>query len=136
MGRHFIGIERDEGYIKIAQERIAAVKSAPAEALKVPNLRLQKRIPFGTLLEAGLLKPGQILYFIQNDIAATLLADGHIQCGKLTGSIHGVAKSLSNGAPANGWDCWFIEDENGERIPLDRLRQNSEFKWKQRYDLR
>lgn len=123
MGRHFIGIERDEGYIKVARERIEAVESAPAAALTVPNLRLQKRIPFGTLLEAGLLKPGQILYFIQNDIEATLLADGHIQCGRLIGSIHGVAKSLSNGAPANGWDCWLFEDGNGERIPLDKLRQ-------------
>lgn len=107
LGRLFIGIERDEGYIKIAQARIAAVNSAPAEALKTQNLRAQKRIPFGTLLEAGLIKPGQVLYFVQNDIPATINADGHIQCGKLTGSIHGVAKSLSNGAPANGWDCWL-----------------------------
>jgi DNA modification methylase len=124
LGRHFIGIERDEGYIKIAQERITAIEMAPANALKVQNLRLSKRIPFGMLLEAGLIKPGQMLYFIQNDITATLLADGHIQCGKLTGSIHGVAKSLSNGAPANGWECWFIEDGNGDRILLDKLRQN------------
>lgn len=123
LGRRFIGIELDEGYIKIARERIEGVESAPAAALKVANLRLQKRVPFGRLLEAGLLKPGQDLYFIQNGIEATLLADGNIQCGKLTGSIHGVARSLSNGAPANGWDCWLFEDGNGDRQPLDKLRQ-------------
>ena len=123
LGRHFIGIEREEGYIKIAQERIAAITSSPTEALKVPNIRQQKRIPFGTLLEAGLLAPGQRLYFIENNLTATLMADGRIQCGNLTGSIHGVAKSLSNGAPANGWECWLIEDGKGGRILLDKLRQ-------------
>ncbi len=123
LGRNFIGIERDEGYIKVAEERISAVKSAPELALKIPDQRYLKRIPFGMLLESGLLVPGQTLYFIQDGITGTLLADGRIQCGKLSGSIHGVAKSLSNGAPANGWECWFIEDKKGDRVPLDNLRQ-------------
>ncbi len=123
LGRNFIGIERDEGYIKVAEERISSVKSTPIEALKIPDQRKLKRIPLGTLLEAGMLEPGQTLYFFRNNITATLMADGHIQCGKLTGSIHGVAKSLSNGAPCNGWVCWFIEDGNGGRVLLDNLRQ-------------
>jgi DNA modification methylase len=123
LGRRFLGIEREESYIKIAQERIDCVESASQTALDIPNLRQQKRIPFGTLLETGLLEPGQTLYFIQDDITGTLLADGHIRCGKLTGSIHGVATSLSNGAPSNGWVCWLIEDKNGDRILLDKLRQ-------------
>jgi DNA modification methylase len=123
MGRHFIGIELDESYIKIAEQRIALIQSVPEEALKILNPRKRKRIPFGTLLEAGLLQPGQALYFFRNDISATVRADGQIQCGGLTGSIHAVARSLSNGAPANGWDCWFFEDESGSRVPIDRLRQ-------------
>jgi modification methylase len=123
LGRRFIGIERDEGYIKIAQERIAAVEPASESALQIPNPRQQQRIPFGTLLEAGLLQPGQTLYFVRDGVPATVLADGHIRCGELTGSIHGVAKALSGGAPANGWDCWFFEDGNSSRVPIDRLRQ-------------
>jgi site-specific DNA-methyltransferase (adenine-specific) len=123
LGRHFIGIEREEAYIKIAQDRISAVKSAPGTALNFLDLRHQRRIPFGTLLEIGLLEPGQTLFFIQNDITATLMADGHIQCGNKTGSIHEVAKYLSNGAPSNGWECWFVEDAAGNRMPLDKLRQ-------------
>jgi len=124
LGRHFIGIERDEGYIKIAQTRIAAVDPVPEAAINLPDSRRQRRVPFGALLETALLQPGQTLYFIRNDIPATILADGHIRCGELTGSIHAVAKSLSNGAPANGWDCWFFEDANGERILIDGLRQH------------
>jgi site-specific DNA-methyltransferase (adenine-specific) len=123
LGRHFIGIERDEGYIKIAQARIAAVEPAPETAISFPDPRRQRRVPFGTLLETSLLNPGQVLYFINSGTPATILADGHIRCGELTGSIHAVAKSLSNGAPANGWDCWFYETEIGERVPIDRLRQ-------------
>jgi site-specific DNA-methyltransferase (adenine-specific) len=122
LDRHFLGIERDEGYIKIAQDRISAVNSAPEASLKLPDIRRQKRIPFGSLIETGLLVPGQTLFFIKDDITAIILADGTIQCGKITGSIHGVAKFLSNGAPANGWDCWYMEDLNGERILLDNLR--------------
>jgi site-specific DNA-methyltransferase (adenine-specific) len=123
LGRHYIGIERDEDYIKIAQERIASVDSAPAEAVNLIDQRHQTRVPFGTLLEANLLQPGQRLYFLRNGICATILADGHIRCGELTGSIHGVAKSLSNGAPVNGWDSWFIEDRNGKWVSIEELRK-------------
>ena len=123
LGRHFIGVERDEGYIKVAYERIAAIDPASEIALKIPNPRKQERIPFGALLEAGLLQPGQTLYFIRNGITAIILADGHIQCGGLCGSIHGVAKSLSNGAPANGWECWRLKDGSGSLVQINKLRQ-------------
>jgi hypothetical protein len=26
-------------------------------------------------------------------------------------------------APANGWDLWFYEDENGKKIVIDELRE-------------
>jgi site-specific DNA-methyltransferase (adenine-specific) len=122
LGRHFIGIERDLGYIKIAQERIRDMQTAPEASLNIPNPRRQKRIPFGALLEAGLVRPGQKLFFAKNGVTATVLANAHIRCGKATGSIHGIAKSLLN-APANGWDCWFYENENGQKVPIDQLRE-------------
>jgi DNA modification methylase len=123
LGRHFIGIERDEEYIKIAQARIAAIESAPLAAINLVERRHQMRIPFGSLLEANLLQPGQVLFFFRDGISAIILANGHIQCGGVTGSIHGIAKSLLNGAPANGWDCWFFENINGDRAPIAKLRQ-------------
>jgi modification methylase len=121
--RHFIGIERDKGYIKIAQERIASVEPAPEAALILPDLRRQPRVPFGALLEAGLLQPGQKLFFTKNEsVTATILANGQLQYGNLTGSIHAIAKSLSDGAPANGWECWLYEVD-GKRIVINALRQ-------------
>ncbi|HTX92584.1 MAG TPA: site-specific DNA-methyltransferase [Anaerolineales bacterium] len=122
LGRHFIGIERDAAYIRVANERIASVATLADELIVLPNPRQQKRIPFGMLLEAGLLRPGQKLYLTKDGTPATILANGHIRSGRLVGSIHSVAKSLLDG-PTNGWDCWSYEDENGVRVPIDHLRE-------------
>jgi modification methylase len=122
LGRNWIGIERDKKYIKIAQKRIDAVQEADREAMEVVK-RKQVRIPFGALLENGLLKPGQILYFAKNGVRAKILSNGHIRCGKVTGSIHGVARTLMEDAPVNGWDVWFYKDENGEAKAINELRE-------------
>jgi len=121
LGRNWIGIERDRKYIRIAQKRIDAINIADEAALKVEK-RKRARVPFGALLENGLLKPDQTLYFAKDGIKAKILADGHIRCGNVTGSIHGVAKSLLNGAPANGWDVWSYQDKRGKKKVIDELR--------------
>ena len=122
LGRNWIGIERDKKYIKVAQKRIDAVQRADEEALQVEKQK-QARVPFGALLENGLLHPGQTLYFAKNGMRAKILSNGHLQCGDSTGSIHGVAKSLLNDAPVNGWDVWFYKDESGKKIVIDELRE-------------
>ena len=122
LGRNWIGIERNKQYIKVAQKRIEIVQRADEEALRVEKQK-QARVPFGALLENGLLQPGQILYFVKNGIQAKILSNGHIRCADMTGSIHGVARSLMGDAPANGWDLWFYKDENGKKIVIDELRE-------------
>ncbi len=122
LGRHYIGIEQDPGYIRVAEERIASVEPAPDGALDLPAQRKVKRIPLSSLLEAGLLTPGQTLWFVEGDRPATLLADGSLRSGELTGSIHGMAKALLE-APANGWDCWFYEEPDGTRHLIEALRE-------------
>jgi len=121
LGRNWIGIERDKKYIKVAGKRIAAVTEADSEAVHIEKRR-QARVPFGALVENGFLNPGQSLYFRKNGKRAKVLANGHIKCGGLTGSIHGVARSLMDGAPVNGWDVWYYKDEHDQRQPLDKLR--------------
>jgi modification methylase len=122
LGRNWIGIERDREYIKVAQKRIDAVQPAGSSALDEPPAR-QARIPFGTLIEHGFLRAGQSLYFAKNGKSAKVLANGHIRCGEVTGSIHAVARSLVKNAPANGWDLWFYKDERGQKHSIDRLRE-------------
>jgi len=123
LGRHFIGIERDPAYVRLAQKRIAAIQPAPEAALTLVEPRRRPRVPFGALLEAGLLQPGQSLTFARDhSVTAIVLADGRLRCGNLSGSIHAVAKALSGGAPANGWELWLYENR-GNLEPLDTLRQ-------------
>ncbi len=123
--RHWIGIEREPRYVELARERIAAVQPAMfGDEVYAPDARRRPpRIPFGTLLEHGLLQPGQTLYFGKaGQHTATVLANGHIRSNGTTGSIHAVGRALTN-APCNGWEHWFYEDEAGQRQPLDRLRR-------------
>jgi site-specific DNA-methyltransferase (adenine-specific) len=122
LGRNWIGIERDKKYVRVAQKRIDIVQEADEEAIHVEK-RKQARIPFGALLENALLQPGQILYFTKNGKKAKVLSNGHLRCGKITGSIHGVARALMGDAPANGWDLWLYEDESGKKILIDELRE-------------
>ena len=125
LGRRWIGIERDPGYVELARRRIGQVPALEPddELFKFENKRTQARIPFGMLLENGLLRPGQKLYFgEQGHLSATILANGHLRCQDLTGSIHQVAKVLHNG-PCNGWEAWYYQDGDGRRQIIDRLRQ-------------
>ena len=120
--RHWIGIERDKKYIQLAQKRIDAVKEADIEAIHIES-RKQMRVPFGALLENGLLQPGQHLYFARNGTRAKILSNGYLRCRGITGSIHGVARALMENAPANGWDLWFYKDEDGNKIVINELRE-------------
>src|SRR5919112_1474203 len=62
LGRHFIGVERDRDYIAAARRRIEAVRPASGAVLKVvEGKRAEPRIPFGSLLEAGLIAAGDVL---------------------------------------------------------------------------
>lgn len=126
LGRHWIGVEQEERYIAVAQERIARVQPAPLESLELPRRTRRKReerLRFAALVETGLLRPGQNVYF-KGDRAqpALILANGHLRAGDFTGSIHQMALHLS-GAPSNGWECWSVEDENGELVSIDIIRQ-------------
>ena len=72
LGRHFIGIERDRDYIAAARRRIDAVTPANGAVLKVvEGKRAEPRIPFGSLIEAGLIAAGDVL----TDAAAPLRRD-------------------------------------------------------------
>jgi modification methylase len=129
LGRHFVGVERDEQYIQAARARIDSIQPA----LLKPELfgaghtkRSAPRIPFGTLLEHGLLVPGQPLYFNRKlDHVATVLADGTLRLpGGEHGSLHKIGALVGNMPACNGWEHWFFEDEQGALVVVDTLREH------------
>ena len=124
--RRWIGIERNEGYVELARQRIEAEQPSPYEAgvFVTPDPRKQPRIPFGALLEGGFLQPGQTLFFgVHGDLTARVLADGAIEYKGQRGSIHQIARLIQN-APCNGWKQWYyVDPASGERFQIDRLRQ-------------
>ena len=125
LGRRWIGIERDPQYAELARQRIAAVGAPPsAEALQTHNPRREPRLPFGMLLENGLLSPGQQLYFgRESTISAVVQADGQLEYDQQRGSIHQIARLLQPG-PCNGWTLWYYHDpHSGQRQPIDHLRK-------------
>ncbi|MCX6081883.1 MAG: DNA methyltransferase [Chloroflexi bacterium] len=122
--RNWIGIEQDEKYIRVARERIDATEQVPLEAVSFPERRKETRIPFGALLEIGMIQPGQLLWLVKDEsITASVQADGKIACNGFSGSIHSVAKNVLHGLPVNGWDAWYYQNETGEKYILDELRK-------------
>jgi DNA modification methylase len=123
--RHWIGIERDSEYVRVAQERIDAIMPSPGdEALLVTSSkRNAPRIPFGRLLEAGLVQPGDTLYLDKTKGEAQVAADGTLHTGTLTGSIHKVGAQLLGVPALNGWEHWYYRDSaTGELVLIDTLR--------------
>lgn len=123
LGRHFVGIERDQNYAAAARERIDAVERAPVEALKVTKgKRAEPRVPFGRIIEAGLLKPGAELTCAKGRNRAVVRADGSLETGEATGSIHKIGAHVQGLDACNGWTYWHV-DRGAGREPIDELRK-------------
>jgi modification methylase len=125
--RRWIGIEKNNHYVRIAQDRINRVTPEEYEprAFDVRSQkRLRPRLAFSQLLESGMLQPGQPLFF-RGDRArvATLKPDGNLILGSLEGSIHQLGKQLMGGSPCNGWEHWYYETAEGRLQPVDVLRE-------------
>ncbi len=123
LGRRFIGLEREEVYANAARARIEAVEPLPeSAALTLPSKREQPRIPFGTLVERGLVPPGALLTDAKRRWRAEVGADGTIRCGTAAGSIHKVGAAVQEAPSCNGWIFWHVEQRDGRLRLLDELR--------------
>ncbi len=123
LGRRFVGIEREDDYIAAATARIAAVQPASETALAVSaGKRAEPRVPFGALVEAGLIAPGAILTDARARHEAEVRADGTLKAGGHVGSIHKVGALVQGLDACNGWTFWHF-DKKGSLAPIDELRQ-------------
>ena len=119
LGRRFVGVERDEAYVEAAERRIASVVPHEADALRqLARRRAAPRVPFLSLIEAGLLAPGSTLTDAKGH-RATVRSDGTLRSGAHEGSIHAVGAAVRGSESCNGWTHWSTEDGN----PIDALRE-------------
>ena len=123
LGRRFIGLERDPTYAKLAEQRIArVVPGAPDDVETSRSKKQEPRIPFGWVVERGLLPPGTMLYDPSKRHRAKVRADGSLVSADATGSIHRIGAHVQGAAACNGWVFWHLEVE-GRLVPIDMLRQ-------------
>jgi modification methylase len=120
LDRNFIGLEREEEYILHAQRRIANIESG--DNIRVTrSKRAEPKVPFGHLVERGLVKIGTKVFSKNGILSATVRADGSLESGKQTGSIHKLGAILTNAPSCNGWTFWHLQGPNGLQ-PIDTIR--------------
>src|SRR5215210_6767317 len=62
LGRQWIGIEREKRYVRVARQRIDSTLELDESAMKtMASRRSQPRVPFGALVEIGMIQPGTVL---------------------------------------------------------------------------
>ncbi len=126
LGRKFVGFERDRGYVAVAEKRIRDTLPDDPEFLNVRAKREEPRIPFGWLVERGLLRSGEVLSDATGRWTARVRADGTLVASTATGdhrgSIHQVGAAVMGAPACNGWTFWCTSMD-GRRVPIDLLRQ-------------
>lgn len=123
-GRNFIGIEKDEEnkYIKEAQKRIDSISD---ESDDISNLVLEVKPPkFSTkeLINMGILKENQVFYNKDGKECCTLQKDGNVEKDGEILSIHKMAAKILKKENSNGWNYFYVKDDNETFILIDSLR--------------
>ena len=122
LNRTFIGIEKENKYVKVAKARIAKIKPYGKEYTFNYQEVPKPRVPFGNLVESSYIKVGEKMYSKDKKHWAKVMADGTLKNGKYIGSIHRVSADMLGKESNNGWAFWYIE-ENGKLLSIDKLRE-------------
>jgi modification methylase len=123
LGRNYYGIEKEKNYFDAANKRLENTKIIENEYLDtLQNNRTRPRIPFGSIVEMGLIKPGTVIYDQKKKINAKIMIDGSIKHQHSEGSIHKVAAKIIGAESCNGWTFWYYKSGNSLK-PIDELRE-------------
>ena len=123
LGRKYFGFEKDKTYFKAACERLNQAKIIEDDYLDtIENSKSKPRIPFGSLVEMGMIRPGTTLYDQKKRFNAKIMADGSLKHKGKEGSIHRVAAQIMGTESYNGWTYWYC-DIGGKSVSIDNLRQ-------------
>ena len=121
LGRHYVGIEREELYIQAATKRI---KDVQLELTDFTDNQLEVKPPrfsIKRLIELGYLTVGQKLYSKDRKHEAVICIDGDVQNEDAKTSIHKMSALFLNRTNNNGWDYFWCEYK-GEFVTINSLR--------------
>ncbi len=122
LGRKYFGIEKDKKYFDAANERIIATKIIEDNYLDIiQNNKSKPRVPFGSLIEMGIIKPGTMLFDQKKRYNAKIMIDGSIKHQQSEGSIHKIAAKILGTESCNGWTYWYYQSGRNLK-PIDELR--------------
>jgi len=124
LGRNFVGIDREDTYIKAALKRIDAVEPVSKPQLVVTTgKRAEPRVAFGSLIETGYLKPGVELTDTKKRWKAKVRVDGSLEFDGQTASIHRMGAMVQGLDACNGWTFWHFR-KGKSLTPIDELRKD------------
>jgi len=123
LGRNWIGCDESSEYAEIATKRIAKIRpEKDLELLRTQSKRALPRVPFGNVVERGMLKPGDVLYDGRRRYSAKVRADGSLVTSDFKGSIHQVGAFVQKAPSCNGWQFWYAE-KRGKLVPIESYRE-------------
>ena len=127
LGRHFIGIDREDKYINAATARIAIVKpeTGPEGFVPFAAKREKPRVSLLQVIEAGILKAGETVTDKMGRFEATICADGLLMDSEGNHkSIHKLGAEVMEAPSMNGWSFWYL-DRGGRKVSLDDFRETA-----------
>ena len=123
LGRNWIGIEREKKYVKVARQRIASTLELDESAMRtMASKKGQPKVPFGALIETGMIEPGAVLTDSKRRWRSRVGADASVELSGKQGSIHQIGAAAQGAPSCNGWTFWHLEQAGG-LLCLDELRQ-------------
>ena len=122
--RNFIGFEQDQDYIKLAKKRLKNTQPLSDEIVTMTKSRKDlPKVPFGELVEQGIIPPGAVLTDKKERFKATVSIDGSLKIKDLSGSIHQLGAKVQGLPSCNGWDFWHIKNKTKSTL-LDEIRSD------------
>ncbi len=122
--RNFIGFEQDQDYIKLAKKRLKNTQPLSEDIVTMTKSRRDlPKVPFGELVEQGIIPPGAVLTDKKERFKATVSIDGSLKIKDLSGSIHQLGAKVQGLPSCNGWDFWHIKNKTKSTL-LDEVRSD------------
>ncbi len=120
--RKFIAFEKEDFYVKVANERLQKIIPIDKKLLEYRIERKKPKVAFGNLIEKGFIDVGEYLFNKDEKYKAQVMADSSLVYKDEIGSIHKISARILNREKNNGWTFWFVK-RDGKLISIDELRE-------------